>query len=448
MSVLNFIPGTKDYRQRLKRHPTKKYNARQLGAITHLAIHHSLTKTGSAESFARYHVDTNNWPGIGYHFVIEKNGTVKWCHNLEVKSYHVGNSNKFSAGICVVGDFRSQKLEPIQLAPLLALLKFLKRELDIPLENIQGHSQFPNYAQKECPVFDVNIIRELLKAPKSIPNSLPESNPEFIGPLQESHDWTSILDPNMLLKHPGESIIDAVQRTQQKDIGAIKQANKTEDLKKKTDQKQLIKSQDSIEIVPKQVKTLLDTMSKKGYVVFKNDTKPYNINIIGVRNKSGEPNKFNDEIHLIWKFDNQWKIKSYQATTDPGLTYLEKPMNDDGTAILKEDQYRSTYTIGLHKKKYEALVQAKEVTVIRDYDRDANLSFDSTRQQTGFFGIHIHHASYTGKSTYVNKWSAGCQVIADINDFNELMWICKQAREHWGGLFTYTLLDKTDLVHL
>ncbi|MFS1519454.1 peptidoglycan recognition family protein [Bacillus sp. SCS-151] len=67
-------------------------------------MHHSLTKEGSAEAFANYHVSTHNWPGIGYHFVILKDGTIVWCHNPGVMSYHVGDSNKHAIGICLVGD--------------------------------------------------------------------------------------------------------------------------------------------------------------------------------------------------------------------------------------------------------------------------------------------------------------------------------------------------------
>ena len=105
---IGIIPGTRDCRDKLIRHPYKTYDGRPLNAIQKIAVHHSLTSSGSAESFARYHVKHNGWPGIGYHFVIEKDGTVKWCNDLEIKCYHVGNSNRMSIGICLVGDFREQ----------------------------------------------------------------------------------------------------------------------------------------------------------------------------------------------------------------------------------------------------------------------------------------------------------------------------------------------------
>lgn len=444
-SSFDFIPGTKDYRQGLKKHATKHYAYRRLDKITHLAVHHSQTKTGSAESFARYHVNNKKWPGIGYHFVIEKDGTLKWCHNLEVKSYHVGKSNSFSIGICVLGDFREQTLEEVQFKPLLFLLKYLKRELSIPNENVWGHSEFPGYDWKACPSIDMNAIRiQLTDQPSHSDVPVGESS-NLIGPVAPINRWSVLLNPNQLITHPGESVIDAAHRINVADIGAIKERNKTADLKIKKKTPQLIKVKGPVETLSPKVRNLIDTLKSKQYAVFTNDSKPFNINIVGIRNANPNPNRFDDHICVFWKHENKWTLKKYKATTDPGLTYLNDPINDDGTAILKEGQYRGTYKLGFHKQKYEALVQAKEVTVIRDFDRDSQLDFDSGKEQTGFYGINIHHASYTSESTYVNSWSAGCQVFAGINDYKEFISFCKQAREHWGAYFTYTLIKQSDL---
>ena len=49
------------------------------------------------------------------------------------------------------------------------------------------------------------------------------------------------------------------------------------------------------------------------------------------------------------------------------------------------------------------------------------------------------------KSKQVDKWSAGCQVIAANDDWHEFMDICRVARDKWSNSFTYTLLDSKDL---
>lgn len=149
-----------EVRKSLPKHSTKVYRRRPINAITDIAIHHSLTLTGSAEAYAEYHVKKLGWPGIGYHFVIEKDGEIKQCHDLEVISYHVGNSNGFSVGICITGDFRSQEPTDAQKLALRYLVnKYLPAKLP-NLKNIKGHNEYPGYETKQCPAFN---FREVLK---------------------------------------------------------------------------------------------------------------------------------------------------------------------------------------------------------------------------------------------------------------------------------------------
>ena len=65
----------------------------------------------------------------------------------------------------------------------------------------------------------------------------------------------------------------------------------------------------------------------------------------------------------------------------------------------------------------------------------------------GVFGINIHRATAKsgGTSTRVDKWSAGCQVIAKNSDFKEFMEICHKAKDVWGNSFTYTLIESNDI---
>ena len=77
-----------------------------------------------------------------------------------------------------------------------------------------------------------------------------------------------------------------------------------------------------------------------------------------------------------------------------------------------------------------------------------NLNTENT--DTGVFGINIHRATkYAGKkSSQVDKWSAGCQVIAANDDWHCFLDICQQAREIWGNNFTYTLIESIDINEL
>lgn len=183
------------------------------------------------------------------------------------------------------------------------------------------------------------------------------------------------------------------------------------------------------------------TLLQKGYQVY---SRPFELNIIGVRANSNVPNSFDDSINVFYKgSDGKWQFQSFPATTDPGTFWLRNPMSPQGTAILKEGQYSGSHKLGLHRGKYLALVQQRPLSVFRDYNRNAILDFQNGKEQTGYFGINIHHASSNGTTKSVDQYSAGCQVFANINDFNLFMQLCQRHKEMYGNSFTYTLIDES-----
>lgn len=192
------------------------------------------------------------------------------------------------------------------------------------------------------------------------------------------------------------------------------------------------------------LQAIIHTVQLRSYELY---TRPYELNIVGIRSDNTTPNKFDDEIHVFFKNNvSQWIHYPFQATTDPGTFWLKNPLSPQGTAILKAGQYRQAYQIGLHRGKYYAMVQRKPVTVIRDYDRNAVLDFYNGKAFIGLYGINIHRATASGTSKTIDKYSAGCQVLANSNDFNRLMQLCEQHKKLYGNSFTYTLLDKRAIV--
>ena len=174
----------------------------------------------------------------------------------------------------------------------------------------------------------------------------------------------------------------------------------------------------------------------------------YNLNIIGIRNINRTANTFNDKMCLLFKIDNNWVTKVYNCTTDPGTYWLNNPMSKLGTAIIVPYQYKGVYKIGLHKGQYEALCQQTgvNIAVYRDNNKDNILDYDPRTIESGIFGTNIHRAKLNGTSIEVNKWSAGCQVIANNNDFNEFMDICHKSSKIYSNKFTYTLFDQRQLI--
>jgi len=176
------------------------------------------------------------------------------------------------------------------------------------------------------------------------------------------------------------------------------------------------------------------------------DTRPYALNIVGVRNsKPVSQDRYDDEIAYFYYDDNGRLIgKVAVGTTDPSTYYLKNPMNQGGAAILKGGQYKNAYRIGTHAGKYTALVQTAPVTVIRDGDRDGYTNFLNATD-TGKFGINIHRSTRTkNDATLIGRDSAGCQVFQNEADFNEMMRLAHDSKAKYGNKFTYTLLDDRD----
>ena len=190
-------------------------------------------------------------------------------------------------------------------------------------------------------------------------------------------------------------------------------------------------------------------LTNMGYAFFERGD--YNLNIVGVRNESGDASKFDDFLKVFYKIDGDWVVDVYPATTEPGPSILRRPLKSvrhKGTAILKPNQYRSVYQIGTHggKRKYTALVQrGGPVEVIRDNDRDSQADIEGNPIEKGMFGINIHRHWGSDEREYTGGVSAGCQVFQSSVDFYEFMDTCNKSADTWGNGFTYTLLDEVDV---
>ncbi|MCS3797159.1 hypothetical protein [Niastella sp. OAS944] len=178
---------------------------------------------------------------------------------------------------------------------------------------------------------------------------------------------------------------------------------------------------------------------QRGYKVA---MRPFELNVIGIRSNTSVPNVFNDSLNVLF-MDNTGRLASvsWRATTDPGTYWLKSPMNPQGTAILKPGQYVGSHGLGMHRGKYLALVQIRPVTVIRDFNRDGKLDYTSGKEETGLFGINIHRAMVEGTTKTIDKYSAGCQVFANANDFSVFLSLAERHKNLYGNSFTYTLLS-------
>ena len=120
-----------------------------------IVIHHAgfpdADKDSSAEEIHKFHQEVNHWAGIGYHYVIRKDGTIEQGRRPKAVGAHAYKHNKNSVGICVAGNFEIGKPLPVQMDSLKLLTSWLcqKYKLD-PMGKgvIVGHR---NLNDTDCP---------------------------------------------------------------------------------------------------------------------------------------------------------------------------------------------------------------------------------------------------------------------------------------------------------
>lgn len=83
---------------------------------------------------------------------------------------------------------------------------------------------------------------------------------------------------------------------------------------------------------------------------------------VGIRSTANLPNQFDDLFGVVMGDKVEW----FTCTTNPGTHWLKNLLNPKGAALLKANQYKDTWSIGMHQGKYKAFCQAKPVEVFRD----------------------------------------------------------------------------------
>lgn len=130
---------------------------RPLSQVKYLAIHHSASPdTQTPTEIANYHINNNGWGGIGYHFVISKDGTVYYVGDISTARANVANLNEQVLGICLIGNFTSGKIPTdAQLDSVHKLCNFFINSYPdlINLNSwdvVMGHKELPGQSTT-CP---------------------------------------------------------------------------------------------------------------------------------------------------------------------------------------------------------------------------------------------------------------------------------------------------------
>ena len=130
-----------------------EYEQRQITEM--IVIHHAGfpdgDKDSSAEEIHKFHQEVNGWAGIGYHYVIRKDGTIEQGRKPLAVGAHALHHNKNSVGICVAGNFELVKVPSVQMDSLKLLTAWLCQKYKLnPMQKgvIVGHRDLND---TDCP---------------------------------------------------------------------------------------------------------------------------------------------------------------------------------------------------------------------------------------------------------------------------------------------------------
>lgn len=124
--------------------PGLRFLAMERRKLTDTIILHHIGGTDgevSAETIHQWHLD-RGWSGIGYHFVVHKNGVIERGRPQEMVGAHCWHHNDASIGINLVGNFDMAEPTTAQLDSAALLMSQLSRYYHIRPQAIQGHRDF------------------------------------------------------------------------------------------------------------------------------------------------------------------------------------------------------------------------------------------------------------------------------------------------------------------
>ena len=198
-----------DYRQQIIGDSFNWNWVRPLSQVTYLVIHHSAgPETQTPNDIAAFHVKTNKWGGVGYHFIIAKDGTVYYVGDLTTARANVLNYNHLVIGICLVGNFTGGKTptdDQLHSAHLLcAHLLFQTPELPgiNRWEDVVGHKalratecpgdSWDQWRQQVITVSDVSGNKQRIKDITAIYQTILGRDPDESGLNQYVHSERTI----------------------------------------------------------------------------------------------------------------------------------------------------------------------------------------------------------------------------------------------------------------
>ena len=113
-----------------------------------IVLHHAAATSCSADDIHRWHLH-NGWAGIGYHYLVRKDGTIYRGRPEDTVGAHAYGANSHSIGVCFEGNYQVEAEMPVaQLTAGQALVADIKRRWGIT--KVIGHKDVAG-STTDCP---------------------------------------------------------------------------------------------------------------------------------------------------------------------------------------------------------------------------------------------------------------------------------------------------------
>ncbi len=104
-----------------------------------LVLHHAAAASCTCHDIHAWHLN-NGWTGIGYHFFVQKDGSVFRGRPESTVGAHAYGANSTSVGICFEGNFEIETMPDAQLASGKALVAYLLSKYGLSAASVERHS--------------------------------------------------------------------------------------------------------------------------------------------------------------------------------------------------------------------------------------------------------------------------------------------------------------------